>query len=204
MPQWIHERARHIQAKNPGMNESTAFAVATQQAHATGKSPKGFGTTEGREEAKVKYKTPKDDTKTADPGGIGKEAFFRVVNPIVTQDQDDRLRNIIREELSRVPPNGSTQKPPIKTKHAGLLGSPLPLALIGGFSDCLRKTAQMTLSSVAPKPTVSTQATRLPRNTLTASTTATKPPQYSQVNPASTPGPAQMTQPVLSPPPVRG
>jgi hypothetical protein len=199
MPQWIHDRARHIQAKNPGMAESTAFAVATQQAHATGKSPKSYGTSEGRQEAKAKYKTPSDDKKTADPGGIGKEAFFRVVNPIVTQDNDDRLRNIIREELSRAAPQGSKQ-PSLKTKKASMIEYPLPLALIGGFSDYLQKTAQMTLSSVAPKPTVSSQVTaRMPRNTLSAKT-----PQYSQVNPASTPGPAQTLQPVLSPPPVRG
>lgn len=199
MPQWIHDRARHIQAKNPGMAESTAFAIATQQAHATGKSPKGYGTTEGREQAKAKYTTPKDDTKTADPGGIGKEAFFRVINPIITQENDDRLRSIIREELSRLPPEHPKQ-PLTKTKTSGLLSWPLPVDLIRGFSDYLRKTAQMTLSSVAPKPTISTQVTaRMPRNTMSAKT-----PQYSQVNPASTPGPAQTTQPVLGAPPVRG
>lgn len=196
MPKWIHDRARHIQAKNPEMSESTAFAIATQQAHATGKSPKGFGTTEGRQEAKAKYTTPGDDKKTADPGGIGKEAFFRILHPIVNQENDDRLRHIIREELSRASPQES--KPLLK--KASLLGSPLPLAMIGGFSDYLQKTAQLTLSNVAPKPTISTQVTsRMPRNTLSAKT-----PQYSQVNPASTPGPAQTLQPVLSPPPVRG
>lgn len=186
------------------MPESEAFAIATQQAHATGKSPKGYGTSSGRAEAKGKYRTPGDDKKTADPGGIGKEAFFRVVNPIVTQEQDDRLRQLLREELSRVQSPQSAEppkQPSVKTKHAGLLlGSPFSLALIGGFSDYLKKTAQMTMSSVAPKPTVSSQVTaRAPRNTLSAKT-----PQYSQVNPASTPGPAQMHQPVLSPPPVRG
>lgn len=199
MPQWIHDRARHIQAKNPGMSDSTAFAIATQQAHATGKSPKGYGTAEGRREAKAKYTTPKDDKKTADPGGIGKQAFFRVVNPIVTQEQDDRLRTIIREELSRTAPQ-QPQQPSLKTKKAGLLDYPLSLALIGGFSDYIQKTAQMTLANVAPKPTVSSQVTaRMPRNTLSAKT-----PQYSQVNSASTPGPAQTHQPVLNPPPVRG
>lgn len=138
--------------------------------------------------------------KTAYPEGLRKEAFFRVVNPIVTQDSDDRLRTIIREELSRVSPPEHPKQPSLKTKTSGLLSSPLPLALIGGFSDYLRKTAQMTLSSVAPKPTISTQVTaRMPRNTMSAKT-----PQYSQVNPASTPGPAQTTQPVLGAPPVRG
>jgi hypothetical protein len=65
MPAWIHDRADHIQSKNPSMPKSEAFAIATQQSHALGKSPKGYGTSKGREEAKNKYKTPGDDVKTA-------------------------------------------------------------------------------------------------------------------------------------------
>lgn len=138
--------------------------------------------------------------KTAYPERLQKEAFFRVVNPIVTQEQDDRLRHIIREELSRTSQAHSAQQPSIKVKNAGRIESPLPLALIEGFSDYLEKMAQLTLSSVAPKPTISSQITsRMPRNTLSAKT-----PSYSQINPASTPGPAQTQQPVLSPPQVRG
>lgn len=70
MPAWIHDRAEHILAKNPSMPKSMAFALATQQSHAVGKSPKGYGTEEGRETAKAKYDTPKDDKKTANPGGL--------------------------------------------------------------------------------------------------------------------------------------
>ena len=47
------------------MDESEAFAIATQQAHALGKAPKGYGTTEGRAEAHRKYRTPQDNQKTA-------------------------------------------------------------------------------------------------------------------------------------------
>lgn len=65
MPKWLHDRARHILAKNKNMPESEAFAIATQQAHASGKSLKSYGTVRGREEAKEKYKTPGDDQKTA-------------------------------------------------------------------------------------------------------------------------------------------
>jgi hypothetical protein len=55
-------------SKNPDMAESTAWAVATQQAHATGKSPKGYGTAEGRSEAKKKMNKPKKEyTLTASP-----------------------------------------------------------------------------------------------------------------------------------------
>lgn len=76
MPQWIHDRAEHISAKNPDMPKGQAFAIATQQAHAAGKSPKSYGTAEGKREAKVKY-----DKKTANPGGldsakIAAAAFF--------------------------------------------------------------------------------------------------------------------------------
>lgn len=70
MPEWIHERAKHILAKNPSMPESEAWAVATQQSHSLGKSPKSYGTKGGRETAKAKYDTPKDDKKAANPGNL--------------------------------------------------------------------------------------------------------------------------------------
>jgi hypothetical protein len=207
MPEWIHNREQHIRAKNPGMPESEAWAIATQQAHATGKSPKGYGTPEGRREAHEKYTTPGDDKKTADPGGVGKKlekdaSIFRAIAPAITQDQDDRMRQIIREELQASQLRPHHKQPSIKAKVASVLGAPFSLVLVEGFSDELQriKIAQLTMNSAAPKPTVSSQLTsRLPRNTLSPKT-----PSYSQMNPASTPGPSQMTQPTLSPPPVNG
>ncbi len=65
MPKWIHQRADHILSRNPSMPTSEAFSIATQQSHALGKSPKNYGTLQGREAAKAKYKTPEDDKKTA-------------------------------------------------------------------------------------------------------------------------------------------
>jgi hypothetical protein len=53
MPAWIHDRAQHLLAKNPKMTKSQAFAIATQQSHKLGKSPKGYGTKEGKREAFV-------------------------------------------------------------------------------------------------------------------------------------------------------
>lgn len=70
MPEWIHNRAEHLLAKNPSMNKSQAFAIATQQSHAKGKSPKGYGTKQGKREAKQKYDTPKGDEGTANPGKL--------------------------------------------------------------------------------------------------------------------------------------
>ena len=51
MPAWIHDRAEHLLAKNPSMDKSTAFAIATQQGHKLGKNPKKYGTKEGKQEA---------------------------------------------------------------------------------------------------------------------------------------------------------
>lgn len=70
MPRWIHARAKHILAKNPDMDKSQAFAIATQQSHATGKSPKGYGTEEGKSEAKSKYQDPKSMVKKPNPGNL--------------------------------------------------------------------------------------------------------------------------------------
>jgi hypothetical protein len=52
-------------SRNPDMEEGLAFALATQQSHALGKSPKSYGTEEGRSTAKKKYKDPKVMKKTA-------------------------------------------------------------------------------------------------------------------------------------------
>jgi hypothetical protein len=71
MPAWIHNRAEHLLAKNPSMNKSMAFAIATQQGHKLGKTPKGFGTKKGKQEAKAKYDKPKKEyVKTPNPGGL--------------------------------------------------------------------------------------------------------------------------------------
>lgn len=55
---WIHDRANHILSKNDGMDKSQAYAIATQQAHKVGKSPKRFRTTEGVRTAKRKHTLP--------------------------------------------------------------------------------------------------------------------------------------------------
>lgn len=71
MPAWIHSRAQHLLAKNPSMSKSQAFAIATQQSHAAGKTPKGYGTKEGKQEAKAKYDKPKKEyVKTPNPGKL--------------------------------------------------------------------------------------------------------------------------------------
>lgn len=70
MPEWMHNRAEHILAKNPSMPKSEAFAIATQQMHAGDHGPKGYGTAEGKRTAKAKFNTPKDDVQKSNPGGL--------------------------------------------------------------------------------------------------------------------------------------
>lgn len=89
MPEWIHQRAEHLLAKNPDMKKSTAFAVATQQSHALGKTPKGYGTSKGRQEAKAKYDTPKDDVKAANPGDLKTPKLGGV---FVEKEASDRMK----------------------------------------------------------------------------------------------------------------
>ena len=71
MPAWIHDRAEHVLAKNPSMNKSTAFAIATQQSHKMGKSPKGYGTKAGKRTARAKFDKPrKEYVRGANPGKL--------------------------------------------------------------------------------------------------------------------------------------
>lgn len=89
MPEWIDKRQQHLRAKNPEMPESEAWAVATQQAHAAGKSPKGYGTPEGRHESKAKYDEPKKEyEKAPDPGGEGAEKFEKEAFPMLRSPLD--------------------------------------------------------------------------------------------------------------------
>lgn len=90
MPAWLHQRANHIRAKNPGMPESESFAIATQQSHAAGKTPKDYGTAAGKRQAKKKYDAPKSEyKKTPDPGGVGKAKFSGFALPTVVGFSDE-------------------------------------------------------------------------------------------------------------------
>lgn len=70
---WIHDRAHRIMREGDTKDEygskkgkSIAYAIATQQAHSLGKSPKDFRTPSGVHEAKMKYDEPKKEyQKTA-------------------------------------------------------------------------------------------------------------------------------------------
>ncbi len=93
MPKWIHDRADHIRADNPGMKKSTSFAIATQQAYATGKAPKkDFGTPEGKREAHQKYDEPKSEYKqTADPSHKSKTSTIHLVSLLGFADELQKI-----------------------------------------------------------------------------------------------------------------
>lgn len=75
---WIHDRANHILGKNPDMPKGMAYAVATQQAHKTGKSPKKFRTKEGVRVALAKHSLPKKMSKKTASEKMKKVAFARL------------------------------------------------------------------------------------------------------------------------------
>ncbi len=100
MPAFIHNRAEHILAKNPSMSKSMAFALATQQSHVLGKSPKGYGTSEGKVEAKKKYDSPKKDyKKTANPGGLKSPKMEKgaMLNNVMMSAFRDEVGEIAKE-----------------------------------------------------------------------------------------------------------
>jgi hypothetical protein len=79
---WVYERAKHLRDKNPDMEESTSFAIATQQAHKLGRSSKSHRTVEGVRVAREKYSRPmKEYQKTAMLHGFFDE-LEKIANPL--------------------------------------------------------------------------------------------------------------------------
>jgi len=151
MPKWIHDRADHIRAKNPEMPKSQAFAIATQQAYATGKQPKAksWGTREGKIEAHQKYDAPKSAyKKTADPSHKTKIAM----NLSLWKGFVDELTKI------SMPVVGASKK----------LFSQLPTAVK------IPKTPAATSAMSAVKPKMTGYSSTMPKP---AKTTVTNPPQ---------------------------
>jgi hypothetical protein len=75
---WIHDRAHRIMEDNPETKKEVAYAIATQQAHKVGKSPKGFRTPQGVHDAKQKYDEPKSEyQKTASESEETKQKRMR-------------------------------------------------------------------------------------------------------------------------------
>ena len=123
MPKWIHDRADHIRAKNPGMPKSQSFAIATQQAYAAGKAPKkNFGTPEGKKTARRKYDEPKSSyKKSADPGNIAKTSSVSLAMLLGLSDELQKIAAAatVSDVTKSIKPTGMkpaklTSKPVVK------------------------------------------------------------------------------------------
>lgn len=157
MPAWIHNRAEHILAKNPSMPKGEAFAIATQQSHAVGKSPKGYGTSAGRATAHAKYPTPGDDKKTANPGRLSspkleKKAVVERLARLALTDVPGTPRLVMRqrspEELAGVQ-QGITDavgkiKEPVRTRAHALVGR---LASPGRLQTALKGATNLAVDN---------------------------------------------------------
>jgi len=105
---WIHDRAHRIMSESPDTKKETAYAVATQQAHKVGKSPKGFKTSAGVQEAKQKYGLPKKEyQKTAMLAG-----FFDELSKLSAMGMDLRMKG-----------PGGVKRPPFPTEGSKALAN---------------------------------------------------------------------------------
>jgi len=77
------------------MPKSEAFAIATQQSHATGHTPKDYGTSEGKQEAKKKYDEPKSEyTQTADPSSKAKQSSISLAMMLGFSDELQKIAGL--------------------------------------------------------------------------------------------------------------
>ncbi len=137
MPAWIHERAKHIQDKNPDMPESRSFAIATQQAYAAGKAPKKFGASKGRKDAKEKYDSPKSHyIQTAKPksAGIDPKMFLEFSKEV---GKITKTPNKVTEPKTKLPKLTSKQRFSPEAESIDHIGSlkmipPPPLTMSSG------------------------------------------------------------------------
>lgn len=105
---WIHDRAHHIMGKNPSMSKSIAYAVATQQAHKVGKSPRSFRTAEGVRQAKAKHPLPKKFYKKTASERLQKVALDRLKALVKEAKAREIGRRIVKFRSSPVVRRGAT------------------------------------------------------------------------------------------------
>ena len=99
----MHDRAHHIMEKNPSMPKSEAFAIATQQSHATGHTPEGYGTAKGKAKAKRKYDHPSQYEETADPGSKSKSSSMNLAVLMGFSDELQKISAVLVRRPTRTP-----------------------------------------------------------------------------------------------------
>lgn len=144
---WIYQRAKHIRSKNPDMDESTSFAIATQQAHKVGKSPKKFRTEGGVQAAKAKMRGPQEMyKKTAGAVGAGRKGvrLLRKAKKLPLRKPSGTESLSVLETVVH-PESGST-------KTAMLSGFFDELEKIGAVSDLVARGALKVTEQAAKHP----------------------------------------------------
>lgn len=133
---WIHDRAHRIMREGDTKDEygkkkgkSIAYAIATQQAHKLGKSPKDFRTPSGVRKAKQKYDEPRAEyQKTA------MAAFFDELGKIAQGLGDGSLEN--RMALGGTSPSAQASIQNLVSGGGGG-SSPVASGLSGGVGSGL-------------------------------------------------------------------
>jgi hypothetical protein len=124
---WIHDRANRIMEDSPETPKNVAYAIATQQGHKVGKSPKGFRTSQGVSDAKAKYELPKSDyQKTAQYAGFFDE--LQKIGSFAAQDvpEEDKAQANTSFNKSRKVATFGSRKPPDPNIRAVATNIPRP------------------------------------------------------------------------------
>lgn len=206
------------------MPKSQAFAIATQQSYAAGKAPKGYGTSEGRHEAKEKYDDPKSHYEPkAKPSTKSKEASLsfsldlvrgfsneltKIANPMFqllseglqSPEGKKLVANALRsseaqQAIGQAAWNGFKAKAVPLAKKIGV-GAVGAGAAYAGYRALTREKK----ASEVPGPATvgSIVKSTVPKNTLRVGAA-----KYSRIAPPGPESPLSRNQSVLEPPPVR-
>jgi hypothetical protein len=201
MPKWIHDRAKHIRAKNPDMPESESWAIATNQ----------FKSKESSEKVKTAHLLPFLDGFSDElmkiaglKSWIGKKLMSTVTDvPENRRAAEDFIRSNAAKGVKDMAGNGLRKAVP--WAGGALAGAG---AMYAGHKLLRRNDPRpgevpqqnKFAGAIQGTPTAMTEIkSTIPRNPMKTSI-----PKYTKVNPDSPGSPAAQLQPVLSPPPVRG
>lgn len=100
------------------MPEHEAFAIATQQAHATGNTPKGFGTSEGKATAKAKYPHPSEYKQSANPSHKSKSSEVDLARWMGFRDELGKIIEAAKKPSTLTSQPKMTARPVVKEPDA--------------------------------------------------------------------------------------
>lgn len=123
------------------MDESTSWAIATQQAHRLKKTPKNYGTVEGRKAARSKFKEPKKSyMQTADPKIKKASVLKKLDDFIMTRKGQAAILGTLGLSGAALVAGKRRHKTKEAEERSDML-IPTDMIKLGGFSDELLKIA---------------------------------------------------------------